>query len=211
MIRWSDISPEDFEGLCFELMELNGFKNIKWYGKGGGDKGRDLTAEKFEEPISGIQKLRKWVVQCKRYTTSNLSKADIQEFLAAAREHEPDSVLLVITNTLTTNVRDWLTSINKDYSFDIFLWEERDLQREVANNRSKIQTKIKILPASGEATLFYDVASSGKKYMCDIPELIEMGFYIMNDYGHKQNAEYLQEFIDYIRNNEITFQIEDDD
>ena len=211
MINWEKISPTEFEELCYELMALLGFKNIKWYGKGGSDKGRDLTADKIEEPISGIQKESNWIIQCKRYTKAAITKSEIESFLCAAREHAPDSVLLILTNTLSSNVKDWFDVVRKDYSFEIYIWEEKDLQREIARHRNSLQTKVEVIPTPGEATQFYDMHSSGKTYMCDVPGLDELGFYIMNDYGPKGNAKWLNEFVEYIRHNEIEFYIEDDE
>ena len=52
MIDWKRVSAEEFEKLCTELLELNGFENIQWYGSGGGDKGRDIVATKIEERVS---------------------------------------------------------------------------------------------------------------------------------------------------------------
>jgi hypothetical protein len=43
MADWKRVSAEEFEKLCTELLELNGFENIQWYGSGGGDKGRDIV------------------------------------------------------------------------------------------------------------------------------------------------------------------------
>jgi hypothetical protein len=39
--------------------------------------------------------------------------------------------------------------------------------------------------------------------MCD--EFEEVGFFILNDYGAKRNVEYIQEFVDFIKANEIRF------
>jgi hypothetical protein len=66
MVEWSQISPDEFEKLCAELLELSGFGNIEWFGKGGGDKGRDLIASRIEERLPGIRRETKWLVQCKR-------------------------------------------------------------------------------------------------------------------------------------------------
>ena len=118
MIKWTDINPTRFEELCYELIEQNGFKNIEWLGKGGGDRGRDITAVKHEEPLSGIRRERRWIVQCKRYVKAAPTKIDVESFLVAAREHTPDAVLLIITNTLSANTKDWLKAVTPQYTFD---------------------------------------------------------------------------------------------
>src|SRR5690349_1564081 len=100
MIDWSSLSPLEFEQFCAELLGLNGFENIEWYGKGGGDKGRDIVATKSDAPLPGVRRSRSWVVQCRRYTKKTLSKGVLADLFAAAREHKPDVVLLIMTSTL---------------------------------------------------------------------------------------------------------------
>ena len=211
MIKCDDITHRQFEELCYELMEANGFKNIEWFGKGGADKGRDLTAVKYDEPLSGIQKERRWVVQCKRYIKAPPNKTEIEGFLVAAREHSPDVVLLIITNTLSANLKDWLKSVKPAYEFEIFTWEEKDLEREIAKNRSNLRTQVKVIPRVGEPTYFFKSETPGVVYMSNSDEFEELGFYILNDYGPKGNAEWLRQFVDYIRHNEIEFEINDTD
>jgi hypothetical protein len=66
---------------------------------------------------------------------------DIESFLIDARAHRPDNVLIMITNTLSSDTKDWLDAIRKDYPFKIICWEELDLEREVALNRSQISER----------------------------------------------------------------------
>src|SRR5262249_10810493 len=113
---WSTLSPKEFEQLCLLILELTGFTDIQWYGESGGDKGRDIVAKKTENPLPTIQRSLKWVIQCKRYVSKPPTKDDIASFLTAAREHKPDCVLLIITNTLSSNTKDWFDSISHDYS-----------------------------------------------------------------------------------------------
>jgi Restriction endonuclease len=212
MIDWKQLDPTQFEELCYELLEHNGFKNIEWYGKGGSDKGRDLTAIKIEEPLSGIQTRQQWLIQCKRYTSKVLSKGDINDFLVAAQEHSPDVVLLIVTATFTADVRDWLKSVRMDYKFKIYTWEEKDLQREISRHRFKLSTPITITPVSGEPLIFYNCPQVGVTYTSLIPgKFEEIGFYILNDRGPKANKSILREFVDFIRHNEIDFGLNDED
>lgn len=207
MIKWNEIEPAQFEGLCYELLEQNGFTNLQWFGKSGGDRGRDIVAVKFEEPLSGIRKQRKWIIQCKRYIKSPPSKTEIEAFLASAREHSPDVVLLVVSNTLNAGTKDWLDAVRSEYRFEIYIWEEKDLERQIAIHRAKLRTEIKIRPASAKPTLFYQTSVGGVLYMCSVDGLEEFGLYLLNDYGPERNAQWLKEFVDYIRHHEIEFDL----
>ena len=204
MIDWKRVSAEEFEKLCTELLELNGFENIQWYGSGGGDKGRDIVATKIESPISGVRRQRKWIVQCKRYVRTAVKKPAINDFLTAAREHEPDAALIIITKTLTANVRDWLQAVRKDYRFEICTWEERDLEREIGRFRTKLSKVPAIIPDPKRVTTFSPIGESGVTYFPGIEsQFEEVGFHLMNSYGAERDREILQEFIEFIRHNEV--------
>ncbi len=126
-IAWPQLKPKEFEQLCCLILEANEFTDIQWFGESGNDKGRDILAKKLESPLPSVRINSNWVIQCKRYISKPPKKDDIASFLNSAREHKPDNVLIAVTNTLSSNTKDWLESIRTDYSFQIYLWEERDL------------------------------------------------------------------------------------
>src|ERR1051326_2280959 len=107
-VTWSQLTPREFEELCYLILEANEFTDIEWYGKSGGDKARDLTAKKQESLLPSSKTIAKWVVQCKRYVTKPPTKTDIRSFLEDAEEHSPDNVLIMITNPLTPDTKDWI-------------------------------------------------------------------------------------------------------
>lgn len=43
-LDWDILSDQDFEELCYDLLDKEGFVNIKWMGRGGNDRGRDARA-----------------------------------------------------------------------------------------------------------------------------------------------------------------------
>lgn len=208
VFKWADITPDAFEKLCAELLEHTGFTNIEWFGSGGGDKGRDLVANRIYEPLSGTRRMQRWVVQCKRYTEKRLTKAEIEAFLVACKEHRPDCVLLIVTGTLSADVRDWLNETKTDYRFDILLWEERDLEREIRRFREHLTNVPEIEPKSERPIQFYPVSSGSQNYMCN--EVEEVGFHVMNAGGTADDIERIRQFTDFIRHNEISFDLLDD-
>jgi len=135
---WKSISPEEFESFCGRLLELNGFTNVVWHGARGGDRGRDLTAKRQVPLLDGVSQSTQWVVQCKRYITGAPSKAELNAWLVACREHKPDYVLFIHTGILTSNVKDWLFSSAKDFPYRLVLWERRELERELTTRRGEL-------------------------------------------------------------------------
>jgi len=209
MIEWSQISPEQFEKLCAELIELYGFSNIEWFGKGGGDKGRDLIAFRLEEPLPGVRRQAKWLIQCKRYTRKRISKLDVEAFLVAAKEHSPDTALLIVATTLTPDVRDWLRSVRDQYRFEIILWEERDLEREIRRYRERLSIVPTLRPRSEDSVLFYPMRSYDRIYMSN--EIEEVGFYVVSHSDPSDDVRRIRKFVDFLRNNEVHFQGDDND
>jgi len=59
------------------------------------------------------------------------------------------------------------------------------------------------LVKQNEVIHFYEVEQSGRVYFCD--DIAEVGFYILNDYGYKENIKWIQEFISFIKTNDIKF------
>jgi len=208
VIDWTSLSPEEFERFIAELLELNKFENLQWYGKGGGDRARDIVATKTESPLPGIRVTKKWVVQCKRYIRSKISKTEINDFLVAAQEHLPNAVLIVVTGTLTSGVRDWLEVVRKEFKFDIHIWEERDIERELNRLGTEISTVPQIVPQKKQPAYFYETNHIRTLYWCS--EFDEVGFFVMNGDSGKGDIEQIKEFINFLRHNEVVFENDDD-
>jgi Restriction endonuclease len=205
-ITWSQITPTHFEELCSVILEAVGFTDIKWYGKSGGDKGRDLTAKKEESPLPSTKRMAKWVVQCKRYVTKPPTKRDVQSFLDDAEEHSPDNVLLIVTHTLSANTKDWIETVkrNRRYRFDIEYWEELDLERESTYYRSQISER---LPGvlSQAAPLNVEEVIKKKQYVFSCREVDQIEIVALDKPSLKKAREDVIEFINFLRDNNVDF------
>lgn len=205
-IDWKEISPEKFEKICFKLLEENKFKNLKWFGKSGGDKGRDLTAEKVEEPLPGCSEMKKWVIQCKRYTSKPPSKTDINKILVDAEEHNPNEVLIIVTNTLSSDTKDWIETKRKKTKYSIYVWEELDLEREISKHRKKFKDDFPLLSLPTNKISFYEINSN--RYDFGFNEFSEIDIRVLNVKTKQEALENLKEFVEYIKNSDINFDIE---
>lgn len=132
-IDWNKISPDRFEQLCTEIIRNEGFYNIRRMG-GSGDRGRDITAQKQSQLFFGSNETQNWIIQCKRLVKSNLTIDDLSSELNKVRMHKVDYYLLILTNTLKSNLVDWIDGVRKDYNFKIIIndidWLENQLKRE---------------------------------------------------------------------------------
>ena len=215
-IDWTSLTPSEFEELCYSLVEANGFKELRWYGKGGGDKGRDIIAKKEVAYTERTRILESWIIQSKRYTAQPPGIPQISSFLEQCREHKPDNVLIVISNTLSSSTKDWINSVRQDYRFRIHLWEEMDLIHEMKSHRSFLSPKsediLKQMALPPNIPIrFHPSEMPPVHYSTDSEEFEELGIYILNDYGHKKNIEWIRGFVEYLRNHDIAFDVDDED
>lgn len=166
-IVWENFTPEDFEKLCYQILELNNFQNLSWFGKKGSDKGRDILAHKFNEPLPNIKKEELWLVQCKRFINKKIGKNEIVSLLNSALEHKPNYVLLILTNTLTANTKDWLKSIRTNYTFTIVIWEEMDLVREIIKHKKYLVESFPQIYKQSSEIIFYNVNDDTLYFGCN--------------------------------------------
>lgn len=205
-ITWSQITPAQFEELCSIILEAMGFTDIKWYGKSGGDKGRDLTAKKEESPLPSTKRMAKWVVQCKRYVTKPPTKRDVQSFLEDAEEGAPDNVLLIVTNTLSADTKDWIETAKRTrkYRFDIEYWEELDLEREITHYRSQISERLPRIHSQADPVTVEEVIKK-KQYVFSCREVDQIEIVALDKPSLERAREDVVEFIEFLRANDVDF------
>lgn len=205
-ISWSQIDPKEFEQLCYLILEANGFSDIQWFGEAGGDKGRDIVAKKLESPLPSVQRSTKWVVQCKRYISKPPKKEDLASFLVAAREHKPDIVLIIVTNTLSPNTKDWLDSVREDYQFQIYVWEEQDLRREIHTHKRYISERFPRIYSKSDPIFVYHMQGNEIHFVCNEFEDIYIVVMNKNAANEKEVSEArkdVADFIQFLKQNEI--------
>jgi hypothetical protein len=200
---WLNLTPNEFEQFCHIIIGRNGFKNLKWCGGGGADKGRDIVCTRTERPFDGAEIQRRWLIQCKHYPKSKLSKGKIQEWLASCREHKPHDVLLIISRTLSANVRDWLDSVKSEYPFGIHYWEHLELRRQYFQHGDALRKMFPHLSKTRERVLIYNLEPSEHTIVCN--EFSEVGFFTWNKANSKDAMRQVKEFIEFIKANDFTF------
>jgi len=112
MIDWKQVDPRNFEKFVYHAIGRVGFKNRKWFGRGGSDKGRDVCATWYENLPFGLAYEKKWIFQCKRWkrVPTNLQ---IYEEITKAIEHEADHWVMVIPLDPPSNLIDYISNLEK--------------------------------------------------------------------------------------------------
>ena len=203
MSPWDNLTAAEFEEFCYHLLEFNKFKNLKWYGKGGGDKGRDILATKIEQPLEGTELQQRWVIQCKHYKKAKISKGLISEWLAACREHKPDKALLIVSGQMSASIKDWLHSIQSEYQFDILTWEKADLNQQYSRFGSKLCKLFPQLPKLPRPIRMYPVDHDEYLICCD--GFDEVGIQVWNAGDKRTAMKWAAEFINFIKANNFRF------
>lgn len=166
-IDWKTIAPAVFEKLCAAVLANVGYKNIQWYGEAGSDKGRDILAERIDSPVPGVERREKWMIQCKRYTQSTLSKKEVKDLMDAALEHEIDGLLIIVTSKVSANLRDWLSAAQEKYPFRAFIWEEIDFRRQVRAHAAELLDLIPELTSDRDPLWLYEVTQQDISLGCN--------------------------------------------
>lgn len=125
-----DLSAIEFENLIFDLVVVSGMVNVSWRTPGA-DGGRDIEGIFYEMDVSGTSRIRKWYVECKRYSQS-VDWPTIYKKIAHADSHQADFLLLCTTSTFSpaaiTEVERWNSQRRP---LLIRLWPKHELENQL--------------------------------------------------------------------------------
>jgi len=133
-LDWDALNDQDFEELCYDILNMSDFHNLEWFGRGGGDRGRDITCIKTDLILGNIKRETMYLVQCKKYVARPPSPSDLNDTIAWADAHKPHVLLIMVSNTLRPSTRDWLSKIRKDKLYEILVYEEKDFEDFLEKN-----------------------------------------------------------------------------
>jgi len=149
-LDFSDITPEDFENLVFQLLEEMGFSNIQWRKGGPGnsatDGGRDLEATFWSIQPAGSHELTYWIEV--KYRTNSLERVQVQATINnAAADVTLDNLIIVTNSTITNPTLDWISTFQSGHQRPrISTWQGHDLDvncsRKLNHSVDILQTNI---------------------------------------------------------------------
>jgi len=96
------LSWDDFERLCVELFEKQGWKAVG-NSKKGADGGIDIRMKRRNT---------KAIVQCKRYTKTRVTVKVLREMYGLMYEHKADKAYIVTTSTFTRECYKYIDGKN---------------------------------------------------------------------------------------------------
>jgi len=113
-LPWENLTPEEFEQLCYHLLIAMEFTDVEWF-RGPGDRGRDILATGTGTDLSAFGSRQRCVIECKRFAAGHtVSIEDLTRTVAwmDARE-EYQRLIIMTTSHLRTDTRDWVFSLNR--------------------------------------------------------------------------------------------------
>lgn len=134
-IEWDNLTDEEFESLCYDVLAVEGYKNLEWIGRKGGDRGRDIVGTKLTKMTETHEMTFHCVIQCKRYLARRPAPSDLNETLVWADAHNPDVLLIMIPSTLTPDTLEWLEKIRPRSRYRILIFNEKDFEQFFDRNR----------------------------------------------------------------------------
>jgi hypothetical protein len=130
-IDFSKLNPDDFEKLCFDLLQQKGFINIHPVGKTNApDGGCDIFADEEVQGVFGSE-IRHWIFQCK-HSKSSLNRKDVAEIPDLLREYNADKYGLFCSNSLTPEAIKRLQSLNEKHNGIVKYWGIIELGAEIS-------------------------------------------------------------------------------
>lgn len=134
MINWDSINARHFEKFIFHVLAKKGFKNREWFGRGGGDRGRDVVAKYYVELPFNLGFEQTWIFQCKREKRMPQQSAVFNE-IVKAKQHNPDGWVLVTPHNPTSDFYDYLHSLEPNVGFKLVVFTLAELEEIVRDHK----------------------------------------------------------------------------
>lgn len=168
LMPYDNMTPTEFEGFCFGLMEELEFVNVDWR-KGTGkasspaDQGRDIVADRVIEEFDKTRHVEKWFVDCKHYT-EGVPPDKIAGLLTWAAAERADVALILVSNYLSNSCKEYLKSyeLNNRPPFRIKYWERPRLQKLLEGREGFISRYVEARPRSEAEILAAEEARTEK-------------------------------------------------
>jgi hypothetical protein len=106
---FSHLTPNQFESMCYELLQKIGYSDVRRTGKtNAADGGKDIICYEEYGTLTGIEK-RKWIWQCK-HSKKSLDRKNVAEIGDLLEENTAKAYGLFCSNDLTPSAIDRLES-----------------------------------------------------------------------------------------------------
>jgi len=130
-IDFKNISPREFENLCYDLLIRYDYQNLIWR-EGGADNGRDIEASFFFNTMLRNTET-KWFFECKLYNSAGVPPKELTSKIAWADAEQPDYLVFFVSSYLTNAARTWIEKIILQKLYNIVIIEGEELKNRLIN------------------------------------------------------------------------------
>lgn len=210
MTTISDLPPASFENLVYDLIVSSGFSNVVWRTPGA-DGGRDIEAHYPVVDAVGIQRMEKWYIECKRYSSS-INWPLVYEKIAHADALNADYVLLATNSNPSpqceTRIDEWnatkrpFVRVWRGYQIDEILSGHAWLSVKYELKVGPVANAIAFEPALLEISKIVVAANGIREFggsvekalnaACSLSELVHKR---MSDIGQYKRPAYLHSWV----------------
>lgn len=141
VLPFSNLSDNDFERLCYWLIEESSdFDNVEHYGMTG-DKQRDIIGNKHNKQ----GKHEQWYFQCKNYKKISFShfKADldaIKEHSEKEKSFKPSTIVFMVGCSVSPSCKDSTKEHAKRLSLGpVYFWAETELDKKAKASKGVVE------------------------------------------------------------------------
>lgn len=125
-IDFDTIDHEQFEELCYELVEAVGYRNLEWR-RGGADSGRDIQGTRSVDTGLFTEFDELWFFECKHHSKGVRPELLASKFIHALAEN-PRHLVFFISSYPTTAAKRWIEGISQRSAFKIHVVDGKQLK-----------------------------------------------------------------------------------
>ena len=129
-IDFSQISGEDFEYFCRDLLESLDIEILSGPSRGPDGK-KDLIIRISEEDKIGRKKSYTYLVQCKKKSKKSVYEDDLGDIRSACVTHETDGYFLITSSVLSKTVQGNFEAIDKEGTYVVHYWDKYKLEENI--------------------------------------------------------------------------------
>lgn len=181
ILRWDEISPDDFEVVVAALLRAMGFENVTVRPLGA-DDGWDIDAQTVTRAPDGTVSMPTWRVECKRYK-SKPSPQLIRDHLGRMidADPKPHNILFVSTADFRRDLCNSLQRKGRRHEVAVHVWDRRPLERHVFDHLDdprlrrlliahiNVDLPMAVLEVAAKKQVLAEIESRvGRKYIRDL-------------------------------------------
>ena len=189
-IDFSQLSGEDFEFFCRDLLESLGSQILEGPARGPDSK-KDLIIQYKIKDVIGREEQYKVLVQCKNNAKSQKSvyESDLGDIRSACKIHNTKGYLLITSTIPSVSAQNILKAINEEGHYFTHYWDKYILEKFISKSKEglRILDRYGLIQSEYKIYDFTALARSEFEILNKINEEIGFNIEVVKDYGEQLN------------------------